>query len=208
VRLPVREVPTRAARLWLRRVENRSQGPALKLPVALRPCKISRPNMAAQKTNTTTKPSKSEFIREQPSAMSAADVIAKGKGEGITLSTDLVYGVRSRARLKKATKGAAKKTAAKKGHATKPAQMPKAVLVRKLPAAFAKVRASAKTDKATKKAETRTATPRRGGAVARPIATTSSAEELFRAVAAEIGLARAMEILAGERARVRAVIGG
>jgi hypothetical protein len=167
---------------------------------------ISRPNMAAQKTNTTTKPSKSEFIREQPPAMSAADVIAKGQAEGITLSTDLVYGVRSRARLKKATKGAAKKTATKKGHGTKPAT--KADFVRKLPAASAKVRASAKTGKARTKAETRTATPRRGGAVPRPIATTSSAEDLFRAVAAEIGLARAMEILAGERARVRAVIGG
>ncbi len=165
--------------------------------------------MAAQKTNTTkTKPSKSEFIREQPSAMSAADVIAKGQAEGITLSTDLVYGVRSRARLKKATKGAAKKTATKKGHATKRAQTTKADFVRKLPAASAKVRASAKTGKARTKAETRTATPRRGGAVPRPIATTSSAEDLFRAVAAEIGLARATEILAGERARVRAVIGG
>jgi len=95
--------------------------------------------------------------------MSAADVIAKGKGEGITLSTDLVNGVRNRARLKKATKGAAKRTAAKKGHAMKPAQPPKADLVRKLRAASAKVRASAKTGKATKKAETRTATPRRGG---------------------------------------------
>jgi hypothetical protein len=38
--------------------------------------------------------------------------------------------------------------------------------------------------------------------------TSSSAETLLRAVAAEIGLGRAIEILAGERARVRAVIGG
>ncbi len=35
----------------------------------------------------------------------------------------------------------------------------------------------------------------------------SSAEDLLKAVAAEIGLGRAIEILAGERARVRAVIG-
>jgi hypothetical protein len=36
---------------------------------------------------------------------------------------------------------------------------------------------------------------------------TSSVEELLRAAAAEIGLARAVEILEGERARVRAMIG-
>jgi len=150
------------------------RGAALKLPVLLRPCKNSRRNMAAEKTNSSTKPSKSEFIREQPLTMSAADVIAKGEAEGITLSTDLVYGVRSRARLKKATK----------------------------------VRSPAKTGKAKTKGETRTATPRKGAAVPRPIVTTSSAEELLRAVAAEIGLARAMEILAGARARVRALMRG
>jgi hypothetical protein len=40
------------------------------------------------------------------------------------------------------------------------------------------------------------------------VTTASSTETLLKAVAAEIGLGRAMEILAGERARVRAVIGG
>lgn len=54
---------------------------------------------------------------------------------------------------------------------------------------------------------------RRGGsrigpAVGRPIATNSSAEALLKAVAAEIGLARAIEILQGERARVHAVLRG
>ena len=44
--------------------------------------------------------------------------------------------------------------------------------------------------------------------MARPIATTPKAEDLLKALGAEIGLGRAMEILAGERARVRAVIGG
>ena len=38
--------------------------------------------------------------------------------------------------------------------------------------------------------------------------TTSPAEEVPKAVAAELGLGRAMEILEGERARVRAVMGG
>lgn len=49
---------------------------------------------------------------------------------------------------------------------------------------------------------------RLGPAVGRPIATTSSAEALLKAVAAEIGLARAIEILQGERARVHAVLRG
>jgi hypothetical protein len=51
-------------------------------------------------------------------------------------------------------------------------------------------------------------TPRNGASVPRPITTSLSAETLLKAVAAEIGLGRAVEILAGERARVRDVIGG
>jgi hypothetical protein len=49
---------------------------------------------------------------------------------------------------------------------------------------------------------------RAGRSVPRPIATSSSAENLLKAVAAEIGLGPAIEILSGERAKVRAVIGG
>jgi len=41
----------------------------------------------------------------------------------------------------------------------------------------------------------------------RPSGSASSVEDLLRAVAAELGLGRAMEILEGERARVRRVIG-
>jgi hypothetical protein len=66
------------------------------------------------------------------------------------------------------------------------------------------VRGHAKTKAPTK----RRATPaRRGASVARPITTMSSAEDLLKAVAAEVGLGRAMVILAGERARLRAVLG-
>jgi hypothetical protein len=36
----------------------------------------------------------------------------------------------------------------------------------------------------------------------------SSVDDLLRAVAAELGLGRAVEILAGERARIRAVLRG
>jgi hypothetical protein len=50
--------------------------------------------------------------------------------------------------------------------------------------------------------------PRKAPAIARPIATRTSAEDLLRAVAAEIGLGRAIEVLQGERARVHAVLRG
>jgi hypothetical protein len=53
-----------------------------------------------------------------------------------------------------------------------------------------------------------TLTPWKGHAVRRRVTTSSSAEDLLRAVAAEIGLGHAVEILAGERARVKAVSRG
>jgi hypothetical protein len=62
--------------------------------------------------------------------------------------------------------------------------------------------------KVTKPEAKRAASPAKSAPAPRPVATRSSVEDLLRAVAAEIGLQRAMEILAGERARVRAVIGG
>jgi hypothetical protein len=83
--------------------------------------------------------------------MSAAEVIAKGKVEGIEIGHSLVYMVRGRTHKK------ARRT---------------------------------------------------GASVPRPITTSSSAEDLLRAVAAELGLGKAIEILAGERARVRAVLRG
>jgi hypothetical protein len=50
-------------------------------------------------------------------------------------------------------------------------------------------------------------TARKAASVPRPVRTMSSAEELLKAVAAEVGLGRAMVILASERARLRSVIG-
>jgi hypothetical protein len=43
--------------------------------------------------------------------------------------------------------------------------------------------------------------------VPRPIATASGAEELLKALAAELGLGLAIEILEGDRATVRAALG-
>jgi hypothetical protein len=51
------------------------------------------------------------------------------------------------------------------------------------------------------------ATPRKGASVARPITTASSAEALLCALGAEIGLGRAVGILAEERAKLRDVMG-
>jgi hypothetical protein len=54
----------------------------------------------------------------------------------------------------------------------------------------------------------RSTAPRQAPPVPRPITSTRSAEDLLKAVAAEIGLGRAIEQLQGERARVRAILRG
>jgi hypothetical protein len=185
--------------------------------------------MAAKKNSKTSKKqSKSEFIRQQPATLSAAEVVAKAKAAGINFAPVLVYKVRGRA---KKTKGTPKKAAAAKPtvvSVTKPsaatkAPQSKAAFVRGLPAStpakdvvkLAKaagiklgifyvygVRRAAKTASKKKRVA------RTGASVPRPITTMSSAENLLKAVAAEIGLGPAIEILQGERARVRAVIKG
>jgi hypothetical protein len=55
---------------------------------------------------------------------------------------------------------------------------------------------------------TKMTTPSRGAPVPRPITSTRSAEDLLKAIAAEIGLGRAIDQLQGERARVRAILRG
>jgi hypothetical protein len=70
------------------------------------------------------------------------------------------------------------------------------------------VRRHQKSGAGTKRREARALVDRKGAAVPRPITAASTAESLLKALAAEIGLGQALEILAGERARVRAVIGG
>jgi hypothetical protein len=170
------------------------------------------------------KQSKSAFIRKQPATLSAAEVVAKAKAAGIKFSPQLVYNVRGGS---KAIKGTVKKTTtANTAPAAKsPAKMNKADFVRAHAGLAPKdVVAKAKTegvkfdthyvyrvrgyDKTAGKTKPARATPRQAARVPRPITTTSSAETLLKALGAELGLGRAMEILAGERARVRAVMGG
>jgi ABC-type uncharacterized transport system substrate-binding protein len=157
--------------------------------------------------------------------MSATDVVAKAKAAGIKIVPQLVYKVRGVAKAKKSApkKASAMVSTASTVAATKPAKS-KAAFVRGLPvstpakevvkqakAAGIKlnagyvynVRQAAKKKRATtKNTAVRTAGRDAGSRVS------TSAENLLKAVAAEIGLGPAIEILAGERARVAAVIGG
>jgi hypothetical protein len=179
--------------------------------------------MPKAKTSKKTKSSKSGFIRQQPATMSAAEIIAKAKATGLTIRPGLVYEVRRAAKAK----GAAKKRASmvtKKS--TKPVQS-KADFVRaNRNLSPQEIVAKAKTegiklavdyvynvrgaDKAARKkkragAKVNTSTTSSNGAG--PSAN-SNAEALLKAIGAELGLGKAIEILSGEQARVRAVIGG
>jgi hypothetical protein len=187
----------------------------------------SRVYMAPKKTT----PNKSAFIRTLPTSMSTAEVIAKGKAEGLKISSSLVYMVRGRAKPKGVgiKVAAAKKTstaatrdvlsgapaANKADFVRSRAHLSPKEIVEDAKAAGVKldvgyvynVRGAAKSKAITKVTKQAARTARTAPAVARPVTMSSKAEDLLKAVAAELGLGRAMEILAGERARVRAVIG-
>jgi hypothetical protein len=178
----------------------------------------------AKKTSTKT-PSKSDFIRSQPTALSAADVVAKAKTEGIKLDRVLVYKVRIRAKAKGKTKKSSPPT--KPSASTAPPKS-KAAFVRGLPATTPakdvvkqakalgltlsinyvyNIRGAAKMAVKKKRATAKSPvfTPVTNGAGS---SVAASAESLLKAVAAEIGLAPAIAILEGERARVRVVLRG
>jgi hypothetical protein len=192
--------------------------------------KTAAPKSAGASTQATV--SKSDFIRSQPATLSTAEVVAKAKEAGFKLDRVLVYKVRNRANAKgKPKKTAVAKTAAvsvtKPSNATKPPKS-KAAFVRGLPASTPpkdvvklaraagiklgisyvyNIRGAAKM--AAKKKRTATRNPV-GSAVVNGGGSrvSGSAENLLKAVAGEIGLGPAIEILEGERARVRALIGG
>jgi hypothetical protein len=183
--------------------------------------------MAAKKTPKTNAPiSKSDFIRQQPASLSAAEVVAKAKAAGIKFAPVLVYKVRGRAKAKRSTakKASAVVTTAPTAASTKPAQS-KSAFIRSLPSStpakevvkqakalgmkltesyIYNVRGAAKKAAKAKRAAGSPAvsTVANGGGSR----VSTSAENLLKAVAAEIGLGPAIEILAGERARVAAVI--
>jgi hypothetical protein len=206
--------------------------------------------MAAEKPTV----SKSDFIRQQPSELSAAEVVDKAKASGLTIDAGLVYNVRGRAKakgngtkvpLRPVTKVSAKpvtKVSAKpvtkvpakpapsftKSSARQPAPIQsKAEFVRRFPNSTPKeivqkavaagiqigvgyvynVRSSG--GAAKRSATVPKPIPKSNPTtVGRPSGSGDRAESLLRALAAEIGLGRATEILAGQRAIVRAVLGG
>ena len=178
--------------------------------------------MAAKKA--TPQQSKSAFIRSQPATMSAAEVVERGKAAGVPLRAQLVYEVRRVARAKKGKakrfqssgKGLAKKVRSKADFVRTHANASAKEISEKAAAAGIKlgtryvynVRRSDRAAATKRKRESRSGAPRKGVAVPRPIVTTSRAEDLLKALGAEVGLAKAIEILRGERARVQAVLGG
>ena len=179
---------------------------------------------------TPKKQSKSNFVRAQPAALSAAEVLAKAKAAGLKITPQLVYKVRGSAKAKgKAKESAAAKATAvstKPSTSTKPPKS-KAAFVRGLPASTpakdvvkqakaagiklgisyvynvrGAAKMAAKKKRAAAKSPTDSAVANGGGSKV-----SASAENLLKAVAAELGLGPAIEILSGERARVRALIG-
>jgi hypothetical protein len=168
---------------------------------------------------------KSDFIRAQPPTMSAVDVVAKAKSQKLKISRALVYMVRGRSDVKTKKTGA-KATARSPGTATASRSTSKAAFIRSLPktmpvkdvVAMAKAKGihfdepyvywARRPSKGTATRKRASTAVRNGPSIARAITTTSSAEALLLALGAEIGLGKAVEILEGERAKVRAAIGG
>jgi hypothetical protein len=162
-----------------------------------------------------------KFILSLPN-LSAKEVIAKAKAKGLSTSENNVHRVR---RLQGPSKAAKKNGASSTTAAPKPAANPapstpnKSDYVRSFAAgAAAKDIVAAGKAKGIKldlqyvykiRSRSKPASAPVPRAAAKPAARVgaSSVEELFRAAAAELGLGRAVEILEGERARVRAVIG-
>jgi hypothetical protein len=168
--------------------------------------------------------SKSAFIRSQPATLSAAEVVAKAKAQGMKLSKNYVY------RLRTASNAATRKmsSAPKPAASTGSSNVSKADFVRSLANFSPKeivekgkaqgvkfdvsyvynIRGYDKSMAHKKKGAAVPRAARKAPAVPRPLNTPSSAEDLLRAVAVEVGLGRAIELLQGERARVHSILRG
>jgi hypothetical protein len=190
------------------------------------------PNTAKKTSQKSTKKlqNKSAFIRSLGSTVSAAEVVAKAKAAGISLSEKYVWNIRAAAKAaKKAPAVAASKKASVVAQPTpkKPANKTAFVLSlpRDIPAAEVMKRAKAQgielTDKyvynirasARSAAKKKTSVARAASVVAskKPVAAAkveASAEELLKALAASIGVRKALAILEEQMAAVRAVLGG
>ena len=172
---------------------------------------------------------KSDFIRSQPASLSASDVVAAGKRAGLKISSSLVYVVRGRSGSSGGARGA--KISAAKRVAGKPA-LPALVAAPRASggskAAFVRARAHLSPKEIVEDAKAagvdldvgyvynvrgaarvRSKVAKQAARVVRAVAevappvTTAKAEDLLKALGAELGLGRAIEILQGERAKIR-----
>jgi hypothetical protein len=185
----------------------------------------AKPSEAKPTAAPASKPaSSSDFIRSQPVTLPAAEVVAKGKEKGLKFTDSLVYMVRGRKTPKKRHAKAAARKATPEAKPRAPSTIttapgrPKSVLLQgqrgsaptKVQARRGRARGAVTATLTTKAAPppVRTAAARSGAPAARRTATTSSLEDLLRAAAWEIGLNRAIAILAEQRAPLRPLIGG
>ncbi len=159
----------------------------------------SAPSTKAPKTQTKT-----AFVLGFPHGMPASKVVEEGKKAGVALTEKAVWSVRSEARTRKAKKGkkpAAPKAAAPKAAAPK-AAAPKAAAPKKASKSKAKPKSKAKAQSKAKPKVTHTKTK------SHHAVGNHKADDLLRAVAAELGLARAITILQAEHDRVHRILGG
>jgi hypothetical protein len=186
-------------------------------------------NMAAKKTRTPKTPSKSDFIRSQPVSLTVSEVVEKARESGIKIHPNLVYKVRGRSVAKRPKKAANERSRGASNGAARRRAESKAAFVRAhsdlspkeivekaktagvdLDAGYVyNVRASQRSTRNTmgvaKKAAKAAAT---AYVHLPPVPPTTNEEELLKIIAAEVGLARAIDLLQGERARVRAILRG
>jgi hypothetical protein len=179
------------------------------------PAKKTHPKPGAKKGRT----SKSDLIRSLPGTLTASEVVAKAKAASVKLSTQLVYAVRRRGRKTRSASAPTTRVAPAKANS-------KAAFVRRLPVSTPakevvkqakangikigvsyvyNIRGAAKMAAKRKRAATKSPVPSsatNGGSWE----LSRHAENLLRAVAAEIGLGRAIEVLQSERDRVHAVV--
>jgi hypothetical protein len=183
------------------------------------------PKMPRATTVKKPTPSKSDFVRSQPATLSATEVLAKAKAAGLKLTPQLVYKVRGSTKTngKARTVVAANRTAPPtSGKTTNKSAFVRAhqslspkEIVEKAKAAGIKLevgyvynvrgaaKMAAKKKRAAAKSAAFSAVTNGGGS-----RVSTSAENLLRAVAAEIGLGPAIEILQGERGWVHSITKG
>jgi hypothetical protein len=164
--------------------------------------------MAASAPDPSAK--KVAFVLSLPLDTRPTDVVTKATEAGISVSASYVSRIQSRARTKAegaksptGTISARSPSATKKAHAKRPAKKNVPTSTPKRAAKpTPKKTAAAPTPKKRPAKRTPTTTPKA------PLRKTTLAEDLLRAVAAEIGIGRAIQILEAEHRRVVAILRG